>query len=85
MKDSLLRHIKAAAPAKADRPRTDAQKILAVDSDPSQPATKAQPWWAPDAVAAAPKPAPAAQKPAPAKMNATVVDELARIASQPKR
>ena len=71
MKASLQRHIKA-SPAKANLP--------------IQPATKAQPWWAPDAVAqtpvAAPKPAPAAETPEPAKMNATVVAELARIAKR---
>lgn len=84
MKDSLLRYIKA-LPAKADTPKIDALNSKAVSSDPSQPATKAEPWWAPDAVAAAPMPAPAAKTPAPAKMNATVVAELARIASRSKQ
>jgi hypothetical protein len=82
MKDSLLRYITAAAPAKAGRIKIAAPKIRAVNLDPSQPATTARAWWAPDALVAPAKPVKA--KPAATKMNATVLAELARIASRSK-
>jgi len=91
MKDSLKRKAKPVVPAKAEQPRISALEFQGRGFDPSQPAMKAQPWWAADAVqtpVAAPEPA-ADTKPAPAastKANpATVKAELSRIASKKKQ
>lgn len=70
MKECLKRTLKQ----KAAQP-------VALKPAAAQPATKAQPWWAPDAPVAERKPA----APAAPKMNVTVLAELARIAIQLKK